>query len=491
MPIWRNASRISASILGYRDRPRLEATSELPALVLNTPAERRVFSWAELGDYAERLAGWLWTQGLRPGQVLGAYLENSIEFIGLVLASLRLGVRLVLFHRRLSPAELEWQLDQCRPSLLVRDDQAGHQAIRPPSYQSLRLPDRAAIQPSLPIVDEPASFTFFTSGTTGYPKAVTLTLANLLAASQASSERLQTRSGERWLLCLPLYHIAGLSILFRAALDGMTVIFQPRFEAAEAARLLWEEQVNLVSLVPTMLYRMMPYLEREGIPPQLRLVLLGGSAVDPELLQRALGIGLPVALTYGLTEAASQVCTALPELVRRKPGTVGKPLMGLTVEIRQHGGEPLRPGEIGEIWVRGPSVAQGYDGQMPFLDGWLPTGDLGYLDEEGDLWVLARRSDLIVSGGENIYPAEVERVLAGHPAVSEVCAFGLPHPEWGQQVAVAVVKAGEVSTEELLAYARRFLAGYKLPRQVFFVPELPRTASGKVMRGKVREMVAG
>ncbi|MFO3796404.1 MAG: class I adenylate-forming enzyme family protein, partial [Anaerolineales bacterium] len=301
-------------------RPRLEATPDLPALVLNTSAERRVFRWAEVGDYAERLAAWLWGKGLRPGQVLGGYLENSMEFIGLVWAAVRLGVRLVIFHRRLSPAELEWQLGQSRPSLVVRDDQAGGSNPR-----MIRPSDQPLLTPSLPTVEEAASFTFFTSGTSGYPKAVTLTLANLLAACQASSERLQTRPGERWLLCLPLYHIGGLSILFRAALDGMTIIFQPRFEAAEAVRLLWEEQVNLVLLVPTMLYRMLPYLEGDGIPPQLRIVLLGGSAVDPGLLQRALGIGLPVALTYGLTEAASQVCTALPELVRRKPGTVGKP----------------------------------------------------------------------------------------------------------------------------------------------------------------------
>lgn len=468
-------------------RPRLEATPDLPALMLNTPTGHRRFSWIELGEYAGRLVGWLWEQGARPGERVGVYLENSLAFIGLVMASVQLGVRLVIFHRRLSQVELEWQLGQSQPSLLVRDDQDGEGALNGVRWVGVPL-DLSAEGVFAP-ESEPAAFTFFTSGTTGYPKAVTLTLANLLAAAQASAERLQTRLGERWLLCLPLYHIGGLSILFRAALDGMTVVFQPRFEAAETARLLWEGQVNLVSLVPTMLYRLLPHLERSGVPPQLRLVLLGGSAVYPELLQRALSLGLPVALTYGLTEAASQVCTALPEQVRRKPGTVGKPLNGLELAIWTEDGRRCAPGETGEIWVRGPSVASGYEGQGPFPDGWLATGDLGYQDAEGDLWVLARRSDLILSGGENIYPAEIERVLAAHPAVREVCAFGLPHPEWGQQVEVAVVKAGEVSAEELLAYARRFLAGYKLPRQVFFLPELPRTASGKVMRGKVREMV--
>jgi O-succinylbenzoic acid--CoA ligase len=217
--------------------------------------------------------------------------------------------------------------------------------------------------------------------------------------------------------------------------------------------------------------------------------LLGGSATDPSLLQQALEAHLPVALTYGLTEAASQVCTALPELVYRKPGSVGKPLPGVEVEVRNAQGERCAPGEIGEIWVRGPAVASGYEGQPPFPDGVLQTGDLGYLDEEGDLWVLARRSDLILSGGENVYPAEVERVLMEYPGVQEVCAFGLPDAEWGQQVAAAVVAGGEVTAEALIHHARQFLAGYKVPRRIVFVPELPRTPSGKVKRHVLAEWV--
>ncbi len=459
----------------------------MPALVWWEGGARHSWTWAELDEYAQRVTGWLWERGARPADVLGAYLENSLFSVGMILAAVRLGVRLVMFHRRLSLTELEWQMRAARPRFLIRDDLDGTgelAGIRWLGWDGM-LPAAALLPPAHTVT----SFTFFTSGTTGYPKAVTLSLANLAAAASASSQRLNTQAGERWLLCLPLYHIGGLSILFRAAWDGMTVVFQPRFEAAETARLVREEQVNLISLVPTMLYRLMHWWEQGEVGSSLRLILLGGSATDPELLQRALVANLPVALTYGLTEAASQVCTALPELVRRKPGTVGKPLPGVEVEVRNEHGERCAPGEVGEIWVRGLAVARGYEGQPPFPEGVLRTGDLGYLDEEGDLWVLARRGDLILSGGENVYPAEVERVLLKHPAVREVCVFALPHAEWGQQVAAAVVKQAEVSAEALIQHARRFLAGYKVPRLIFFVPDLPRTPSGKLMRHVLVEWV--
>ncbi len=470
-------------------RPRLETSPNLPALVMRTPQGRLLLTWAELEARAQGMASWLCGQGLRPGERLGVYLENSLALIDVVLAAVRLGLHLVIFHRRLSPAELEWQVEQIAPALVLRDDLDGSGYLAGRRWVGLEAAERPVASPGLSTVSVAARFTFFTSGTAGYPKAVTLSLENLQAAAQASSQRLGTQMGERWLLCLPLYHIGGLSILFRAAWDGMTVIFQPRFEAEETARLAKEERVNLISLVPTMLYRLLPFWEAEPPPQALRLVLLGGAAADPELLQRALSVGLPVALTYGLTEAASQVCTALPQEVLRKPGTVGKPLPGVEVQVRDEEGAFCPPGQVGEIYVRGPAVARGYEGQSPFAGGVLRTGDLGYWDEEGDLWVLARRSDLILSGGENVYPAEVERVLQRHPAVREVCVFGLPHAEWGEQVAAAVVKAADVTAEELIAFARRSLAGYKVPRRIFFVSELPRTASGKVMRSRLAEIV--
>ena len=192
---------------------------------------------------------------------------------------------------------------------------------------------------------------------------------------------------------------------------------------------------TIVSLVPTQLYRM---LEADFEPPKsLRLILLGGAAATPELVARCIEQNLPIALTYGLTECASQVATATPEQVRAKPGSVGKPLNGTTVRIVDDEGYDLPPGEYGEIVVSGATVMQGYLGQPP-TDGTFHTGDIGYLDADGDLWIVQRRSDLIVSGGENVYPSEVEAVLRQHPAVEDACVVGLPDAEWGQRVVAMV-----------------------------------------------------
>ena len=244
-----------------------------------------------------------------------------------------------------------------------------------------------------------------------------------------------------------------------------------------------------MSLVPTQLYRML----EAGFspPPSLRLILLGGAAATPELVARCIENNLPIALTYGLTECASQVATTTPDQVRAKPGSVGKPLNGTTVRIVDEQGHDVPAGEYGEVVVRGRTVMKGYLGQPP-TNSEFHTGDIGYLDADGDLWIVQRRSDLIVSGGENVYPSEVEVVLRRHPAVEDACVVGLPDSEWGQRVAamVALRKGQTLSEAALIAFSRERMAGYKQPRKIVFVDELPQTASGKVQRAKVRELLA-
>lgn len=200
---------------------------------------------------------------------------------------------------------------------------------------------------------------------------------------------------------------------------------------------------------------------------------------------------MAVATTYGLTEAASQVATALPEEVRRKPGSVGRPLIFTRVRVVDEQGRDQPPGVHGDILVQGPTLMRGYLGAAPLAaDAWFPTGDIGCLDTDGDLWVVQRRSDLIISGGENIYPAEVEQVLRQHPAVADVAVVGVPSAEWGQQVGAAIVlRDPAVSIEDILAFSRTRLAGYKRPRLVRIVDELPRTASGKVLRAAVVDLL--
>jgi O-succinylbenzoic acid--CoA ligase len=296
---------------------------------------------------------------------------------------------------------------------------------------------------------------------------------------------------------MPLYHVGGLAIVLRCCLYGTTVVLQPGFESAAVAQALETQAVTLLSLVPTMLHRLLASHPESLTASRLRCLLLGGAATPPALLAQCLEMKLPGAPSSGLTEAASQVATAFPAEVRQNPqGGVGKPLMFTTVRIVDEGGQPCPPGKIGEILVSGPTVMAGYYNQPEathkrLRNNEFQTGDMGYLDDEGNLFVVQRRTDLILSGGENVYPVEVEQVLKQHPAVEDTCVVGFEDAEWGQRVAAAIIlKPGFSPTEEeILTFSRQRLAGYKQPRLIRFVAALPQTASGKIIREKVKELL--
>lgn len=308
-----------------------------------------------------------------------------------------------------------------------------------------------------------------TSGTSGERRAVELSFANHYASAQASGANLGVETDDLWLCCLPVDHVGGLTILIRSVIYGTAALIHDRFDPDRIGAAL-EEGVSLVSLVPTQLHRL---LEQDLDLRGPRALLVGGGPLPATLLEEALGRGANVVQTYGLTEACSQVCTLAVAEASRKRGSAGRPLPGVELRI-----------ESGEILVRGPNVAAGAVGG----DGWLHTGDLGRLDEDGFLWVEGRADDLIVSGGENVRPEEVEAVLARHPAVSETAVFGREDREWGQRVCAAVVpRRGEAPADgELIAHCRTELAPYKVPKTIELVAELPRTASGKLQRRLLR-----
>ncbi len=382
----------------------------------------------------------------------------------------------------------------------------------------------------------------FTSGTSGKPKGVLLTFANHFWSANASAYRLGIDPNDIWLSVLPLYHVGGLAVLFRSCLYGTAVSLHTRFDLASINHDLDTNPITLISLVPTMLLRLLQ--SRTFWPASLRLILLGGAAATPELVQQANELPrgsvignvaerplrdqysviseepvhnsqftihnsqLPlVATTYGLTEAASQVATALPADAARKPGSVGKPLMFTSVKIVDENGQERPSNEIGEVVVTGPTVMAGYFEEVasgkwqvasetpPAICNLQPatvhTVDLGYLDADSDLFIVQRRSDLIVTGGENVYPAEVEAVLRRHTAVTEACIVGIPDAGWGQRVVamVQVAKDATLSPDDLITFCREHLAGYKIPRHIQLVEQLPLTASGKIHRKAVTKQI--
>jgi len=462
----------------------LQMSAELypdrPALIFGSD----VYSYAEMNLSVNVLCSRLLTDyGALLGRPIGISLPSSYEYVVLIHALIRLGAVVVPLNIRLSASELTYQASKCEVVL-------GESTLRPKAQLGFVVNDYAnkLTREKLPTFDLNRPFArIFTSGTSGQPKAAELSLNAIYHSAIASALRIGHLPSDRWLCLLPLYHVGGLSIIMRAALYGTCVVLQNGFNLEAVSHALDTLGVTLASFVPTMLYRLME--ARATPPPHLRLVLLGGAAATPELVEKAHAAGFPIATTYGLTEAASQVCTQLPDDTRHKPGSVGKPLPFTIIHIQDENGLDAAPNQIGEIIVNSPTLMTGYADNpettaKTLRDGWLYTGDLGYLDDDGDLWLAQRRSDLIISGGENVYPTEVESALKSHPSVADAAVVGLPHPEWGQQVAAAIVlrENQSLTSDDLIAYLRTRLAGYKLPRAIKFIDALPLTASGKIER---------
>lgn len=470
--------------------------------------------YGELGTRVAHAARALLEAGEEPiaDAPVAVLASNDLALCVLAHAVPRAGAVLLPLGARLTAAELAWQLVDAGARLLVADGE--HRALavaalsdaaalseRPPrllAAEDLAAGGEVAEEPAAePLVDLDATHSaIYTSGTSGRPKAALLTHGNLLASAVGSAFQLGVRPEDRWLAPLPLYHVGGLSILVRSTLAGTTAVVHRRFEEAAVSRALREEGVTVASLVPAMLRRLLDHDEgRPPYPPSVRAVLIGGASAPPDLLARAEERGLPVAPTYGLTEAASQVTTLVPGEAHRRPRSSGQPLLGVSVAI-EIGGRRAIDGEVGEILVAGPTVSPGYLHRPPERrsGGWLHTGDLGALDADGYLTVADRRDDLVVSGGENVYPAEVEAELVAHPAVGECAVVGLPDERWGHVVVAAIVPAvGEIpDAADIGSFLRGRLAGYKLPRRVeLWEGPLPRTASGKLLRRTVRERLAG
>jgi o-succinylbenzoate---CoA ligase len=310
-----------------------------------------------------------------------------------------------------------------------------------------------------------------TSGSTGRPKPIGLTHANHHWSAAGSALNLGVEPNDRWLCCLPLFHVSGLTILMRSAIYATAAVLHDGFDTDRVAAELESGEITLVSLVATQLARLLAAGADLAAP---RVILTGGGPLPEDLLEEALGRGATIVQTYGLTETCSQVATLAPADARRKLGSAGRPLLSADIRV-----------EDGEILVRGPTVAPG----AVAGDGWLHTGDLGRFDEEGYLWVTGRRSETIVSGGENVMPAEVEEVLLRHPAIADAAVLGRPDPEWQEAVSALIVLDGpDPGDEALRAHCAAALAPFKVPKRFQRVDSLPRSEAGKLRRGELARM---
>jgi O-succinylbenzoic acid--CoA ligase len=416
-----------------------------PALI---DAEGAVTTYAQLHRQALDAAAVLQARGVEGGDRVALALPAGIPFLAALHATLMLGATVVPIDLRLAPQE---RAARTRGAKVTVEEPLRRQGE----------PDAATLARFDP--DAPATLVH-TSGTAADPKPVSLTIGNWTWNALGSALALGLDREDRWLCTLPLSHVGGLAILIRSAIYGTTAVLHERFDTEPALAAIERDRVTLASLVPTTLARLLD----AGLkaPNPLRAALIGGGPLPPVLALQAQEAGIPVAQTYGMTEACSQVTTSMPG----EPETAGRPLVGQQVTIA----------DDDEILVKGPTVAPG----AADADGWLHTGDCGRLDALGRLTLTGRKADTIVSGGENVAPAEVEAALLTHPAVADAGVHGRPDAQWGEAVVATVVlyDGAETEAEELRAHVASQLARFKVPKEVAFAARLPRTPSGKLLR---------
>ncbi len=459
-------------------------------------------TFAALAGRARRGAACLLAAAPPGDGAIALLMPGDARFVEWFLAIAHTGRPVLPVNARLTAREIASQLADADIRFLlgdagdvrlesIRSQAPGLVAMPAPELDGLPLP--ASRLPGGNAASEATLAVLMTSGTSGRSKGACLSWGNFEASAVAALERLGPAVRERWLACMPLFHVGGLSILVRSVLYGGPIRLLSKFDVAAVSEALDAGDIAGVSLVPTMLSRLLAHRAGRPAPAGLQVLLLGGAAASPELLARAHDAGYPVCATYGLTEATSQVATARPWTtgMDSPPPMLAMPGTEVRILVDQR---DAPAGVPGEIVVRGPTVMSGYHDDTAataraIRGGWLYTGDIGFLDAAGGLHVLDRRDDLIVSGGENVYPAEIESVLLEHPSVAEAGVAGLPDVDLGARVVAWIVlrETAAADARALSEHCSARLAGYKRPREFRFVNALPRTASGKLQRRRLTE----
>lgn len=481
--------------------------------------EGEALTYAEGRERSLRIASALLGLGLSPGDRVATILDNSIDALLIIYAAARTGIVCVPLNYRLAPREWAAMVEDAEARAVIADprfceglEQAVDTlpiAIRTRSTRPgwMNLDDLVAqastAVPPPPVTAEAPVLQLYTSGTTGKPKGAMISHRNMLSdISQISFAIGNCCPGQRSLHALPLFHIAGVGFALRAISGGETLIILKAADPAVILRTLIEEEITYAFIVPTIIQML---LREPGIHdlrfPHLRQIIYGASPIAAHVLVEAMRVfGCGFLQGFGMTEL-SCAGTFLSEADHRRAlsdrpdllASAGRAIPGTELRIVDADGRDCPPGEIGEVLIRGPQVFLGYwklpDATAATLrGGWLHSGDAGTLDEEGYLFIRDRIKDMIVSGGENVYPAEVEAVLHKHPQVAEASVIGVPDEKWGETVMAVVVRETgcELSEAELDDYCRGQLGGFKLPRRYSFVDALPRNASGKILKRELR-----
>ena len=476
---------------------------------------RRV-TYRQLNHRVNRLARALASQGLQYGDRIAMLSYNCLEYVEIIMATAKLGLVLVPLNWRLTGAELGFQMNDSDTQALVFDPELAqlaeavrreakldtlvvlgqedaHGALSYEKLLAIQTDEEPSLRPA-PDGDSP-HIIMYTAGTTGKPKGAVL--------SQSASfwnalnlEAIDFTSRDRDLLVLPMFHIGGIGLFTLPMLyHGATVVIMRAFDPAVCLNLLVQEKITLFFGVPAVFLFLIqhPDFSAEAFK-EVRLVMSGGAPLPVSLVRQYHEAGIILQQGFGMSEAAPSIATLNREMALTKAGSIGRAVFHLDVMIADDDLVELPRGQVGELVMRGPNLMQGYwnrpeANEEAFRGGWFHSGDLAYMDEDGDIFIVERKKDMFISGGENVYPAEVENAVFELPQVSEAAVIGVKDEKWGEVgLAVVALKEGhELAGERIIEHLRSRLAKYKIPKSVVFVKQLPRNAAGKVLKTALRE----
>ncbi len=482
-------------------------------------ASGRRFTYDEMNRRCNQTANLLKSLGAKKGDRVAFLMMNGAEFVESYFAVAKLGAVCVPLNWRLTPDELEFILKDSGASILIYSEEFAEVAaalhergaktdiqrwichgtpdVFAQDYDKLQA-EASDDEPPSVVQEEDLLFIMYTSGTTGLPKGVMHTHLSALWSSLTALVTADLRYSDRYLILLPMFHVGALNPVITAIHGGISVIVARSFDPSEVWRLIESEKISVMLAVPAMLnFMLQTPVKDEADFSSLRWVMSGAAPVPVELIRQYEALGIEIHQVYGLTESCGPACLISPADALARAGSTGKAFFHTEVRIADEAGATCPRGEIGEVLVRGFHVMAGYwnrpDATAETLrDGWLHTGDLAVMDEEGFVTIHDRKKDMIISGGENIYPAEIENVILSHSGVRDVAVIGQPSSKWGESpVAVIVRGEGSLMVEDVLRHCDGKLARFKCPKAVEFVDEIPRNPSGKALKRLLRDRFPG
>ena len=465
---------------------------------------QRSLSYGQLQEQGLKAASFLQDKlKLKKESRVAILADFCLEHILLFAAAQKLGITLVPLNYRLTGRELAYMLDNCQPELFLADERyysllEGHEILEhirhimsPAAFTRAISEHQVSGFDKQELEEDHPLFILYTSGTTGFPKGALYTHGMAFWNSVNTASRLDITSGDHTLICMPPFHTGGWNVFLTPFLHhGASVTLLPKFEADLVLALLEKEKATLFMAVPTMLKMMLdtPAFEQVGLE-SIRYFIVGGEPLPIPTIERWHRKGVLIRQGYGLTEVGPNVTSLNHEDAVRKRGSIGTPNFYVDYQLMDDEGMPVKTGEAGELWLKGPMVTPGYwknkEATAAAIEGeWFKTGDMVRQDEDGFLYVVDRKKNMFISGGENVYPAEIEHYLQGHPAIEEVAVVGVPDDRWGEvgKAFVALREGAMLSEQEILTFCRRGVAKYKIPKYIQFVGELPKTDTGKIAR---------